>query len=333
MGMISTRYSRRQRVFATYCRARPNPMSGSLLAFALLIDPPVELRGAWIASDDLGATPVAEAMQTLADSGINAVFPPATALDRRKLAEIVFEAHRHGLEVLPWFESAEAIVDACRSHDLDGVVLASPSETLKKEVEALGVGLVVMETPKVSAVVPGKGDAVIGWAKLLAEEAALARTLRDERFAEDAQLPWRKEGARRRASPPIEPFAGGGLWTWKSPEGEPRFLAMDGGDVGHASWTFEPQETGNYGLYAWIPAREDLAEKASFKIASAGGMRTIGVDLKDGRNRGWNYIGEARLVAGKSLEVARLEAEEQDATRITAAGPLVVLRSHRPKAR
>jgi hypothetical protein len=62
-------------------------------------------------------------------------------------------------------------------------------------------------------------------------------------------------------------------------------------------------------------------------------MRTIGIETGSARNRGWIYLGEARLSAGKPMEVARLDAQEQDATLITAAGPLIVLRSRRLQPR
>lgn len=318
----------------------------------------VELRGAWIAAEDLpllaSRADVASAVQQIADAGLNAVFPPST--DSDLLARILFEAHRHGLEVLPWFDPSDAtedvavrtVIEACRDHDLDGVVGLKPFARLRKEVAALDPDLAVvapadleveggeaaLHLPKVSSAAPRKaGHVLIGLATLLNKEGELARSLREGPFAEDASLPWRKDRTRRRPASPIEAFAGGGVWTWMTREREPRFLAMDGGETGHATWTIEPAESGNYSLYAWIPAREDLAARSSYKIASAGGMRTIGIDTGNTRNRGWVYLGETRLAAGSSIEVARLDAQEQDATRITAAGPLMVLRTHRAKPR
>jgi len=316
------------------------------------------MRGAWIATEDLpllaSRADVATAMQKLGEAGLNAVFPPAT--DRDLLAQILFEAHRHGLEVLPWFDPGDAtedavvrnLIEACQAHDLDGVVGLKPFARIRKEVAALDPELAVVAPaglevadgdaafplPKITSVAPEKaGHVLIGLGKLLEKDGELAGSLRDGPFAEDARLPWRKDRTRRRPASPIEAFAGGGVWTWMTREGEPRFLAMDGGETGHTTWTIEPEDAGNYSLYAWIPSREDLAARASYKIASAGGMRTIGIDTQNPRNRGWVHLGETRLVAGKSIEVARLDAQEQDATKITAAGPLIVLRSHRLKPR
>ena len=341
---------------------------GAAIAFASTgsnqDQPTVELRGAWMTNEDLARLStrkdIAGAMELLADSGLNAVFPPvrveADASNRDALAAVLFEAHRRGLEVLPWFDPCgakeeivlQAVTGTCQERDLDGVVGLSPFARIRKEVAAIDPELVVVaparldvgkeeapfRLPAVSDKSPEKaGDVLIGLGKLLEKDGELARTLREGPFAEDARLPWRKDRVRRRPASPIEPFAGGGLWTWMSPEGEPRFLAMDGGETGHASWTIEPEETGTYLLYAWIPSREDLAARASYKIASAGSKRTVGIATGDPKNRGWVYLGETRLEAGKSLEVARIEADERDATKITAAGPLFVLRSFRPKPR
>ncbi|MFN0007825.1 MAG: hypothetical protein ACKVXR_07945 [Planctomycetota bacterium] len=317
--------------------------------------PPVELRGAWIATEDvLSRKDLAGAMQQVAESGVNVVFPPAS--DRELLAGVLLEAHRQGLEVLPWFDPGDAaedvfvqtVIEACQAHDLDGVVCLKPLARLRKEIAALDPELAVLapagvdvgsedvalQLPKVSSAVPKKaGHVLFGLTKLLEKEGELVLSLRAGPFAEDARLPWRKDRTRRRPASPIEPFAGGGVWTWMTPEGAPRFLAMDGGETGHVTWTFEPEDPGNYSLYAWIPSRGDLAARSKYQIASAGGMRTIGIDTESPRNRGWVFLGESRLAAGKPIEVARLDAQEQDATKITAAGPLMVLRSHRPKPR
>lgn len=318
-------------------------------------EPPVELRGAWIATEDLASrADIAGAMQQISDAGLNVVFPPST--DRDLLARILFEAHRHGLEVVPWFDPGDAtedvvvrtVIEACQAHDLDGVVGLKPFTRLQKEIAALDPELAVVASagievaegeaalrlPRVSSAAPKKaGHVLFGLSKLLEKEGELARTLRQGPFGEDATLPWRTDRTRRRHAAPIEPFAGGGVWTWMTRQGEPRFLAMDGGETGHATWTIEPEDSGNYSLFAWIPSREDLAARSKYQIASAGGMRKIGIDTENPENRGWVYLGETRLSAGKAIEVARLDAQEQDATKITAAGPLIVLRSHRQKPR
>jgi hypothetical protein len=99
---------------------------------SILSQKPVqELRGAWIsASDGVFASQVqiSKAMEALADARFDVVFPcvwdgaytlwhspaakeafgadcdPACG-DRDLLSEILFEAHRFGLEVVPWFEA------------------------------------------------------------------------------------------------------------------------------------------------------------------------------------------------------------------------------------
>jgi hypothetical protein len=327
----------------------------ALLLAALATGDPVELRGVWITAEDLARLDtrgaLADAMERLGASGLDAVFPP---LASERLPEVLFEAHRRGLEVLPWLDPGDAAedaaartaIDACRESDLDGLVVEKWFDRIRRELAALDPELAVVaparleapgvevawRLPAIAEGAPSKpGDVLFGLASLLDDDAQLARSLREGPFAEDARPPWRKAAVRRRPVEPIEAFAGGGVWTWTSPQDGPRFLAMDGGETGHATWTFEPPETGTYALYAWIPAREDLAAHASFKIASAGSSRTIGIDTADPRKRGWIYLGDSRLVTGKPIEVARLDAEEQDATKISAAGPLLVIRSFRKK--
>lgn len=376
MDMLSSRYTGGLDLFCAAEIDSSKPMEDKVLHCFLAVacfltsrdagqdEAPVEMRGAWISREDVAQLAtrkeIAGAMELLAESGVNVVFPssgtPSEPASRDLLSEILFEAHRNGLEVVPWFAPGDALEDAvvrsvietCRNHDLDGVVGLKPFARIRKDVAALDPELVVVapagievaegdaafRLPEVSGSAPEKGgDVVIGLAKLLEKEGELARSLREGPFAEDARLPWRKDRVRRPPASLIEAFAGGGVWTWMAREGEPRFLAMDGGETGHASWTIEAEETGRYALYAWIPSREDLAAHSSYRIASAGSMRTVGIDTTDAKNRGWVFLGESHLVGGKSIEVARLDAEEQDATMITAAGPLLVLRSYRPKPR
>lgn len=93
--------------------------------------PPVEVRGVWIPNSHStffeSRENVRDQMQILADAGINVVFPVVWSKgrtlfdsavaenvvgvrkdprygDRDPLAEVLFEAHRHGIEVIPWFE-------------------------------------------------------------------------------------------------------------------------------------------------------------------------------------------------------------------------------------
>jgi hypothetical protein len=363
MTMLSSRYSGGPGVFGLLAVLSYKPMKDKILQLSLgllllvLEEPPVELRAAWINSEDLALlksrTEVAAAMQTVADAGLNAVCPVVRAgadpAPREVLAEIVFEAHRLGLEVLPAFDPAGAaedqvvktVIDTCKRHDLDGVVGPKPFDRVRKEVAEFDRELVVVAEAGTEASegepafrLPEKGaQGLIGLGKLLEKEGELARTLRDGPFAEDARLPWRKDRLRWVPSDPIEAFAGGGVWTWITPEDGPRFLSMDGRETGHATWTFEPASTGRYAVYAWIPSREDLAAHSSYRIASSGSARTVGIDNTNVKNRGWVFVAETHLLGGKPIEVARLDAEEKDATRITAAGPLMVLRSYRPKPR
>lgn len=101
-----------------------------------------ELRGVWITNVDsdvlLSKDRIAEAMEFLADMNINVVYPvvwnkavtlyPSQVMKetfgveidplyegRDPLAELIAEAHRHGIEVIPWFEYGFAA-----SYNLDG---------------------------------------------------------------------------------------------------------------------------------------------------------------------------------------------------------------------
>jgi len=99
---------------------------------SILTQKPIqELRGAWITPSDgvfASQASIAKAMEALADARFNVVFPcvwdgantlwhsptakeafgadcdPAYG-ERDVMSEILFEAHRHGLEVVPWFEA------------------------------------------------------------------------------------------------------------------------------------------------------------------------------------------------------------------------------------
>jgi hypothetical protein len=394
----------------------------ALLLATRLVAPgekPRELRGVWVTASqvDSWSTPakIAEAMEFLAESGANAVFPPAwaegkatfpsTALKdalaveprgRDVLAGLVFEAHRLGLEVVPWLEpgipcpsEAECallkkrpelfargkdgqvllergvarvnVADAagqdlilavalelCRDYDIDGLVGTEPFVRFRKEVGAVDADLIVMapagfsgpgaesavRLPPIDAGEPEKGgERVIGYDRLREKDGGLARTLREGPWAEDALLPWRGGREWRPRASALDPVPGEGNWTWNAHEGEPQYLALDGGERGHATWTFTPREDGVYGLYVWVPSRDDQASRASYRIASAGGSRTIGIDATQAKNRGWVRLGDVRLEARKEIEVARLLAEEQDATKITAAGPLLPLLNRRAMRR
>ncbi len=109
-------------------------------------DPVEEIRGVWITNVDsdvlFDRENTAEAMQYLADRGFNVVFPvvwnagytlyPSEVMreyfgdeylidprftnpDRDPLQDIIDEAQKHGIEVIPWFEYGFA-----SSHDADG---------------------------------------------------------------------------------------------------------------------------------------------------------------------------------------------------------------------
>ncbi len=111
---------------------------------------PREVRGVWITNVDsdvlLSKDRIAEMMEFLAETNINVVFPvvwnkaltmyPSDVMEetfgvridplyegRDPLAEIIAEAHRHGIEVMPWFEYGFAA-----SHNLDGgpIIEAKP---------------------------------------------------------------------------------------------------------------------------------------------------------------------------------------------------------------
>lgn len=119
---------------------------GLLAACSEIRTPPErqELRGVWITNVDsevmFDRAKTAEAMQFLADRGFNIVFPvvwnagytlyPSEVMvryfgeeyridprfeGRDPLRDIIFEARKHGMEVMPWFEYGFA-----SSHDLGG---------------------------------------------------------------------------------------------------------------------------------------------------------------------------------------------------------------------
>ena len=117
-----------------------------------------ELRGVWItnvASTVMDSdSSIAEAMDALAGMGFNVIFPvvwnggytlyPSTVMrtmtgagvhphfmGRDPLERIVIEAHRNGMEVIPWFEYGFAANWAVDSSDLGPVLLRHPSWTLR----------------------------------------------------------------------------------------------------------------------------------------------------------------------------------------------------------
>lgn len=178
-----------------------------------------------------------------------------------------------------------------------------------------------------------RGESLLPLEPLRERNGELARALSDGPWAEFALPPWRAEKARRPRAPVAEPVAGEGAWGWRTREGEPASLELDGGDSGHVAWTLEPPDAGTYSLFTWISPAARTGSRAPYRIASAGGMRTITVDPSQPRNRGWVFLGDVHLEAEQTLEVARLVADEADATKVTTAGPVVALLDRRPKRR
>ena len=355
-----------------------------LVAGLLQGEVPRELHGVWLSAGDQevlsSRSKIAGAMEFLLDAGANVVFVPvwvggvplfrSTTLkealgiepgDRDVLEEVLFEAHRLGIEVIPWFEPGTAPADAggrdllkrvvlevCQNFDVDGVVGTEPVAKLVKDVAAVDAQLVVPRAagvsregsdagfalPVLDAPDPDKGgDRLIGYGHLKEKNGELEETLKNGAWAEPAVVPWRGGKPWRRKIDTVDPAAGEGTWSWAHKAGEPQYLALTGGEHGHATWTFTPKEAGVYSLYVWIPSRADQTRRASYRTASADGGQNFVVDPTLDRNHGWVRIGNVRLEARKEVEVARLLAEEDDATKLTAAGALFPLLNRRAMRR
>jgi hypothetical protein len=369
---------------------------------------PKEVHGAWVAAADADVlsarAKIAAAMEFLLDAGANVVFVPAWAdgspfyrspvlkevlgiepPEREVLEEVLFEAHRLGIEVIPWLEpgvrcASEAdcpllkkrpelferdaggkvvvdhgvarlsvadpsgsdllrrvVLELCENFDVDGVVGTEPVAKLAKDVGAIDPGLVLPKLPVLDAPDPEKGgDRLISYAHLAAKNGDLAEVLKNGAWAEPALLPWRGGKAWRRKVEIVDPAAGEGAWSWAQKSGEPQYLALNGGEHGHATWTFAPRDAGVYSLYVWIPARADQTQRAQYRSTQATGGQNFELDPSLDRNHGWVRVGNVRLEARKEIEVVRVLAEEDDATKVTTAGallPLLNRRAMRPMKR
>lgn len=129
-----------------------------LIATAVLASaqPPSELRGVWITNVDSDVltsdAKIAQAMNHLAAVGVNVVFPvvwnagytlypssvmkgligteifPGTAYQNRDpLQRLIIEAHRNGIEVIPWFEYGLAAKYATSAASVGEILTARPS--------------------------------------------------------------------------------------------------------------------------------------------------------------------------------------------------------------
>jgi hypothetical protein len=362
---------------------------------------PRELHGVWVAAADrdvlASRAKIAAAMEFLLDAGANAVFVPAwiggepqfrSAVlketleieppEREVLEEVLFEAHRVGIEVIPWLEpgipcaseagcpllkkrpelferdaGGEIVVDhgvarlnladasgsdllrrvvleLCENFDVDGVVGTEPIARFAKDIGAIDPALVVPKLPALDAPDPEKGgDRLISYGHLAAKNGELEEILKNGAWAEPALLPWRGGKIWRRKVDPVDPAAGEGAWSWAQKAGEPQYLALNGGEHGHATWTFAPKEAGVYSLYVWIPSRADQTRRAQFRSTQATGGRNFELDPSLDRNHGWVHVGNVELEARQEIEVARILAEEDDATKVTTAGALLPLLNRR----
>jgi hypothetical protein len=391
-------------------------LAPALLAAGLLQgEVPRELHGVWLSVDDRDVlssrAKIAGAMEFLLDAGANVVFVPAwaggvsffqsttlkdllglEAGGRDVLEEVLFEAHRVGLEVIPWFEpgipcASEAdcpllkkkpefferdeggkivvehgvarldlanangrdllksvVLEVCQNFDVDGVVGTEPVAALAKDVSAIDAMLVVptvagshregsgagLALPLLDAPDPERGgDRLINYGHLVEKSGELEETLKNGAWAEPALVPWRGGKPWRRKIETVDPAAGAGAWSWAHKAGEPQYLTLNGGEHGHATWTFAPKEAGVYSLYVWIPPRADQSKHASYRTTSAVGGQNLVFDPTLERNRGWVRLGNVRLEARKEVEVARLLSEEDDATKVTTAGVLLPLLNRR----
>jgi hypothetical protein len=238
----------------------------------------------------------------------------------------------------------KVVLEVCQNYDIDGVVGAEPVTRLKKEIASVDPGLVVatpagvelggseacVALPVIDAPDPDKGgDHLVGYGKLREKNGELEETLRSGAWAEPALVPWRLGKTWRRRTEALDPAAGEGTWSWAQREGEPQSLVLNGGEHGHATWTFTPKDTGVYSLYVWIPSRADQTARANYRRAAVDGTPALMVDASLVRNHGWMRLGNVRLEARQEIEVARLLAEEDDASKVTAAGPLLPLLNRR----
>jgi hypothetical protein len=354
---------------------------------------------------------IAGAMDFLLDAGANVVFVPAwaggdsffrsaslkeglglEAEGRDVLEEVLFEAHRVGIEVVAWFEPGIAcasegdcpllkkrpelfekgeggkvvvehgvarlnladasgrdllksvVLEVCQNLDVDGVVGTEPVAALAQDVSKIDAMLVVPSAagvrregsdagfalPPLDAPDPDKGgDRLIGYGHLAEKSGALEETLKNGAWAEPALVPWRGGKPWRRKIDTVDPAAGEGTWSWAHKAGEPQYLTLNGGEHGHATWTFTPKEAGVYSLYVWIPSRADQSKRVSYRTTSAVGGQNLVFDPTLERNRGWVRLGNVRLEARQEVEVARIVSEEDDATKVATAGGLLPLLNRR----
>ena len=382
---------------AGLARPHPIPTQGEV---------PRELHGVWIAAADRDVlssrAKIVAAMEFLLDAGANAVFVPAwiggapqfrspvleetlgiERPEREVLEEVLFEAHRVGLEVIPWLEpgipcASEAecpllkkrpelferdaggkvvvehgvahlnladasgldvfrrvVLELCQNFDVDGIAGAEPVAKLAKEIGSIDPALVALTVggttlPALDAPNPEKGgDHLISYGRLAAKNGELEEILKNGAWAEPALLPWREGRIWRRKVDPVDPAAGEGAWTWVQKVGEPQYLLLNGGEHGHATWTFAPKEAGVYSLYIWIPSRADQTGRARYRSTQATGGQNFELDPSLPRNHGWVRVGNVRLEARQEIEVARILAEEDDATKVTTAGALLPLLNRR----
>jgi len=234
------------------------------------------------------------------------------------------------------------VLEVCGNIDVDGVVAGDPIASFEGEILAIDPHLVVA-TPA-GAPRPGKGpalpvldapdpekggDRLLRLVRLKEKNGALEETLRNGAWAEPALLPWRGGKIWRKPAEPVDPAAGEGHWTWNQRQGEPSVLVLDGGQTGHATWTFTPRESGVYSLYAWIPARGDHTSKASYRISSNESAKNLEVDATQPRFQGWVRLGNVRLEGRKETEVARVVAGESEPGKVTVAGPLLPILNRR----
>lgn len=229
------------------------------------------------------------------------------------------------------------VLEICRNYDVDGILGTEVVAGLQKVIAAVDPALVVPASPALDP--PGApdpdqgGDRVYSYPRLREKNGELAEALRNGAWAEPALLPWRSGRVWRRRTDPVDPAAGQGTWSWAQKEGEPQSLVLEGGQHGHATWTYAPKDAGVYTLYAWVPSRTDQTSRASYRMTALKGARDIVIDPNRPENQGWIRLGNVVLEAGKEAELARLLAEEDDATKVTVAGALLPLLNRRAMRR